>query len=430
MGKKAKATICPTLVILKSLQAAGELAPFPYIKGIAALTITILEMIDDVSMNDKDIQELAEHIGHTITIVKDVALTYSQTDNGDASIIEDVCADFMWCLKDICHNLESMQSNNASKRRIMQYLTTANVHDEINGFMRQVDNLQRNFDTNNILTIHANNEIVDRYLRAFEHDIRELRMQNSDVQHVTTLVLVMQTELQAQVSEQHRLLEAMITKREGGEGTIVVQNNIKAHYRFLATLTATFFWAVSCFTNLLPALSSRGPKIILRLSPRMTPTLDNASMSAPHKKVVCIGINYVSHKGYPQVHGQLSGSIKDAVKISSFLSEYWRSSFQGTIEIKILRDDSSNADEIPMKNNIIKAIRWLITSRGFIGLSFGQIRDRNGDEADGYEEVILPVDGDCIYANDMHELMAKPLPLGCRLVVRFLQAVTTQCIPN
>ncbi|PBK65032.1 hypothetical protein ARMSODRAFT_917948, partial [Armillaria solidipes] len=158
----------------------------------------------------------------------------------------------------------------------------------------------------------------------------------------------------------------------------------------------------------------------------MMPTSDNASMRAPRKKVVCIGINYVSRKAYPQVHGQLSGCIKDAVKISSFLSEYWRSSFQGTIEIKILRDDSSNADEIPTKNNIIKAMRWLIKdARPEDSLVFhysghsGQIRDRNGDEADGYEEVILPIDGDCISTNDMHELMAKPLPLGCRLVALF-----------
>ncbi len=46
MGNKAKAMIRPTLVLLKGLQAAGDIAPLPYIKGIATLAITILELVD------------------------------------------------------------------------------------------------------------------------------------------------------------------------------------------------------------------------------------------------------------------------------------------------------------------------------------------------------------------------------------------------
>lgn len=68
MGKKAKAMIRPTLVTLEGLYAAGETAPIPYIKGIASLGIFILKMIDNVIMNDKDTQELAERIGQTNNI--------------------------------------------------------------------------------------------------------------------------------------------------------------------------------------------------------------------------------------------------------------------------------------------------------------------------------------------------------------------------
>ncbi len=46
MGNKAKAMIRSTLVLLKGLQAAGDIAPLRYIKGIAALAITILELVD------------------------------------------------------------------------------------------------------------------------------------------------------------------------------------------------------------------------------------------------------------------------------------------------------------------------------------------------------------------------------------------------
>ncbi|KAK0194741.1 caspase domain-containing protein [Armillaria mellea] len=149
------------------------------------------------------------------------------------------------------------------------------------------------------------------------------------------------------------------------------------------------------------------------------------------KKALCIGINYIGRRKlrYGQTLGQLSGCIKDAVQISSFLSEHWGSSSRGAAEIKVLRDDSRNANEIPTKSNIIKAMRWLVKgARRDDSLVFhysghgGQIRDQNGDEADGYDEVIYPVDDDYIIDDDMHELMVKPLPPGCRLTARFLQA--------
>ncbi|PBK95128.1 hypothetical protein ARMGADRAFT_787261 [Armillaria gallica] len=144
------------------------------------------------------------------------------------------------------------------------------------------------------------------------------------------------------------------------------------------------------------------------------------------KKALCIGINYVSRRGYGQTLGELSGCIKDAVQISSFLSEHWSSSSRDAVEIKVLRDNSRNSNEIPTKRNIIKAMRWLVKgARREDSLVFhysghgGQIRDQNGDEADGYDEVIFPVDEDYIVDDDMHELMVKPLPPGCRLTALF-----------
>ncbi len=81
-------------------------------------------------------------------------------------------------------------------------------------------------------------------------------------------------------------------------------------------------------------------------------------------------------------------------------------------EIKVLRDDSENSNEIPTKSNIINAMSWLVKGARredslvfhcmslFSRLCFfcfpsvtlpdsghgGQIRDQNGDEADGYDE--------------------------------------------
>ncbi|KAK0207237.1 caspase domain-containing protein [Armillaria fumosa] len=146
------------------------------------------------------------------------------------------------------------------------------------------------------------------------------------------------------------------------------------------------------------------------------------------KKALCIGINYVGRRRLEdsQVLGELSGCIKDAVQISSFLSEHWNSSSRSAMEIKVLRDDNKNDNEMPTKSNIIKAMRWLVKgARREDSLVFhysghgGQIKDRNGDEPDGYDEVIYPVDDGYIVDDDMHEIMVKPLPPGCRLTALF-----------
>ncbi|PBK92009.1 hypothetical protein ARMGADRAFT_1013758 [Armillaria gallica] len=140
------------------------------------------------------------------------------------------------------------------------------------------------------------------------------------------------------------------------------------------------------------------------------------------KKALCIGIDYLSRQGYCKELGQLKGCIKDAENISNFLSEFWRFNLEGSIEIKVLRDDSSNPDEIPTRNNIIKAMQWLVDdARPEDSLFFhfsghgGQILDKNGDEVDGYDEVIYAIDGDYILDDNMHELLAKSLPPSCQL---------------
>ncbi|KAK0468558.1 hypothetical protein IW261DRAFT_1573785 [Armillaria novae-zelandiae] len=135
MGSKAKGIIHPTLVLLKGLQAAGDIAPLPYIKGIAALAVTILELVDNASTNNRDIQELVEHIGNTVATVNDVAITYLRNGGEDMLSIEELCMDFQQCLEAIIAKVREMERQNTSRGRIMQYLMTPNIRDKINGFV-------------------------------------------------------------------------------------------------------------------------------------------------------------------------------------------------------------------------------------------------------------------------------------------------------
>ncbi|PBK61724.1 hypothetical protein ARMSODRAFT_1025450 [Armillaria solidipes] len=122
LKSKSKSILRPTMVVLKGLQAAGDMAPFPYIKGVATLALTVLEIVDAASTNRKDIDEFAERIGNTVTTLKNVTDRYLRAGDGDLSDLQGVCEDFQRCLQEIIHDLREIQKTNTDKIKIMQYL--------------------------------------------------------------------------------------------------------------------------------------------------------------------------------------------------------------------------------------------------------------------------------------------------------------------
>jgi len=138
------------------------------------------------------------------------------------------------------------------------------------------------------------------------------------------------------------------------------------------------------------------------------------------KKALCIGINY---HGTPQ---ELHGCINDAKNVRKFLVHHWGYKAE---DIVLLTDDSSNPRSIPTRVNIIDAMRWLVKdSHPHDSLFFhysghgSQVKDLDGDEIDGRDEVIMPFDyrrAGHISDDLMHDLMVRPLPIGCRLTAVF-----------
>ncbi|KAK0475406.1 hypothetical protein IW261DRAFT_1422238 [Armillaria novae-zelandiae] len=436
MGSKAKGIIRPILVLLRGLQATGDIAPLPYIKGIAALAVTVLELVDNASTNNQDIQELVERIGNTVATVNDVAVTYSRNGGEDMSSIEELCVDFQQCLEAITAKVREMERQNAGSGRIMQYLMTPNIRDETNGFVRQVDDLQRDFNTKNILRIGANNEVSYNYLRALECGMRELRTEHSDMNRTLTLLLVSHNELRARFSNQGLLPGATghISKRNRSElchfpwllayiktspqGTAVIQNAIDnrytTYYLILASLSTTLFWTVSCFTNFLPApsgLYSRRAKTRHYISPCIPSSTSGNTIyrHGPRRKALCflqIGINYFGQTG------QLKGDINDARNIREFLIY-----------------DSPDPRQRPTRKNIIERYETLEAADKFVPREedmkkvslFIDSRPRRILPTFVTFTVILPVDYDR-HGNILHEEM-YPVMLGLCLQAAGLHAV-------
>ncbi|KAG1840720.1 peptidase C14, caspase domain-containing protein [Suillus subalutaceus] len=144
------------------------------------------------------------------------------------------------------------------------------------------------------------------------------------------------------------------------------------------------------------------------------------SQCSGKKKALCIGINYIGQKE------ELRGCINDANNMKRFLGTQFGYKEEDMV---ILTDDARDPRQVPTQQNILRAMEWLVRdARPNDSLFFhysghgGQTEDLDGDEEDGYDEVIYPVDFKVkghIVDDLMHDIMVKRLPAGCRLTAIF-----------
>ncbi|ETS78595.1 Metacaspase-1 [Pestalotiopsis fici W106-1] len=138
------------------------------------------------------------------------------------------------------------------------------------------------------------------------------------------------------------------------------------------------------------------------------------------RKALLVGINYIGQKN------QLRGCINDVRNLSAFLIERYNYKAEDMV---ILTDDQSDPVRQPTKANIIRAMQWLVQGaqpNDSLFLHFsghgGQTEDLDGDEDDGFDEVIYPVDykvAGHIVDDDIHDIVVKPLMPGVRLTAIF-----------
>jgi hypothetical protein len=143
------------------------------------------------------------------------------------------------------------------------------------------------------------------------------------------------------------------------------------------------------------------------------------------KRALLIGINYFGQRG------ELRGCIADVNNVKQFLIQEY--GFQESPEtLVVLTDEPKNKSNpwfLPTRNSIIAAMQWLVKDAQpgdslFLHYSGhgGQQADQDGDEEDGTDETILPLDFEkvgMIIDDEIHDLVVKPLPEGVKLTAVF-----------
>ncbi|KAG9020889.1 Ca(2+)-dependent cysteine protease [Tulasnella sp. JGI-2019a] len=145
------------------------------------------------------------------------------------------------------------------------------------------------------------------------------------------------------------------------------------------------------------------------------------------KKALLIGINYTG------TDKELQGCQNDVKKMKQFIERHYR--YQDGDVVMLTDEPHRQPNEQPTRANIISGMQWLVrNAQANDSLFFhfsghgGFTEDLDGDESDGFDQVIYPVDHTKtghIVDDEMHDIMVSgahtgiPLPLGCRLTAIF-----------
>ncbi|CAL5434359.1 unnamed protein product [Camellia sinensis] len=166
-----------------------------------------------------------------------------------------------------------------------------------------------------------------------------------------------------------------------------------------------------------PAASNNGYNVPVASNNNgyMVPAANNYNVHG-RRRALLIGICY---------HGQkksLKGSINDARSMKNFLVN--RLGFPNE-SVLVLTEEENDPYRIPTKRNIRMAMKWLVQgcqSGDSLVFHFSghasQVPDLDGDEVDGYDEALCPVDYQTegnILDDEINATIVRPLPHGAKL---------------
>jgi hypothetical protein len=228
---------------------------------------------------------------------------------------------------------------------------------------------------------------------------------------MTELALYKQQQINKLKLEYNNNIKNLVTKYNTDINKLTLQRNMSPLYK--AQLLAKTKEEYKIALNKL----STNLNINIQAINRLTKI---PGVNIPNKKALLVGINYNN------TNNQLYGCINDANNIKHMLINQYK--FQEN-NIILLNDDPSNNNPnlLPTKDNIINNFKnMLINSKAGDSLFFSYsghgsyVIDRNTDESDGYDSVLVPINAvsnnnNLIIDDEIKDLLELYLKDGVKL---------------
>ncbi|KAJ7752697.1 P-loop containing nucleoside triphosphate hydrolase protein [Mycena metata] len=128
--------LAPAILTAKTITAAAECAPFPYIKGVSGTVLILLETVVRVKKNHEDLEELCNSATEIITILHDQVKAHGNTA---AVKFKGLCEELESYLEAVILAIRNLQDQSKGFRgRGKEFLKSSNLTEEIAGYQTQI----------------------------------------------------------------------------------------------------------------------------------------------------------------------------------------------------------------------------------------------------------------------------------------------------
>ncbi|KAJ7773906.1 hypothetical protein B0H16DRAFT_1362830 [Mycena metata] len=124
-----------SILTAKTAAAAGEFAPFPFIKGVFGTAVTLLEAVEKVQRNREHLKGLCEKIKEIIDVVRNEVVSHGYTA---AIKVKSVCEDFEKFLQDMLVVIVKIQNMSHGVRG---FIKSSSISADISGYEKRIQDL-------------------------------------------------------------------------------------------------------------------------------------------------------------------------------------------------------------------------------------------------------------------------------------------------
>ncbi|KAJ7041767.1 hypothetical protein C8F04DRAFT_994477 [Mycena alexandri] len=168
-GKKASHKpksewLARAILTAKTITAAAECAPFPYIKGVSGTVLILLETVEKVKRNREDLKELCTSTTEIVTILHDQIVTYGNTAAVNFKALCEELKSYLEAVVLVIQNLQDLSKG--FRGRVKEFVKSSSIADEIAGYQQKIQGLCSKLKL--MAAININFTVVDTNIKVDE----------------------------------------------------------------------------------------------------------------------------------------------------------------------------------------------------------------------------------------------------------------------
>ncbi|KAJ6523856.1 hypothetical protein B0H19DRAFT_1386313, partial [Mycena capillaripes] len=130
--------LAPSILTVKTVTAAAECLPFPYVKSVFGVVVVLLETVEKVKRNRDDLQSLCVNITEIAMILKD---QLSLRGNTAALELKGLCEELESFLQTVLVAIKKMELQGESRgfrAHLKEFVKSSSITDEIVGYEKKI----------------------------------------------------------------------------------------------------------------------------------------------------------------------------------------------------------------------------------------------------------------------------------------------------